>query len=109
MPGYRQTTPVCRKGILKWRDRFIGGYADFQCEVGSPAWFLWLDAPGRTTFYYDNVVCEFTARREKRRKKYVWYAFKTKDGITYKAYLGPSHLVDRDRLAKAASDLYDKI
>lgn len=109
MGGVRRDTPVLVKGKMTWEDKFVGGKALYTCEVDSEAWYLWLDGDNHTKFYYDNVICDFTARREKRRQQWVWYAFKTANGRTYKAYIGPSHLVTLEKLNKAAETLYQKI
>lgn len=109
MRGPNKNTPVVSSHVLRWHEDFFGGSADFQAEVDSPAWFSWLNEPGNTTFYYDSVICEFTARREMRRGNYYWYAFKTANEHTYKVYLGPSHVLTATHLVSAAEQLYQKI
>lgn len=109
MRGPNADTPIAVSGKFFWRDQFLDADAMYKADIGSEAWYLWLDGNGHTTFYHNNIVCDFTARRERRRDQFVWYAFKTANERTYKAYIGPSHLVDQERLAKAADKLYEKI
>lgn len=106
MPGKRRTTPELVKGILYWEEPFFDGIARYECKVESATWYTWLEGPGHTTFYYNNIVADFTARREKRRQKWVWYAFKYSMGNTGKRYLGPSHKLTLERLNAAADWFY---
>ena len=105
----RRSTPLVVNKHLYWTDSFLDQEHEYKIPLDTPSWYQWLDAPGHTTFYFDNVVCEFTARREKRRQQFVWYAFKKANDRTYKAYIGPSHLVNLERLQTAADTLYNKI
>jgi len=105
----RRSTPVVVNNHLYWNDQFLNSQHEYKVPVETAAWFQWLDSEGNTTFYFDNVVMEFTARREKRRQQFVWYAYKKANGRPYKAYIGPSHLVNQGRLKRAAESLYNKI
>lgn len=104
-----RTTPAVVNGQLYWWEDFFASDARYTVPVGSAAWFAWLEQPGNTTFYFDNVVMEFTARRETRRDNFYWYAYKKWQGKTYKAYIGPSAKLDLEKLRNAAERLYQKI
>lgn len=106
MQGKRKSTPEVVKGRLYWQEPFFEGIARYECQVESPTWYTWLEEPGHTTFYFNNMVCNFTARRERRRNQWVWYAFKHSLGNTAKRYIGPSHLVTLEKLQSAADWFY---
>ena len=104
--GKRATTPEVRAGVLRWQ---AATGETHSCGVGADEWFRWLDADQNTTFYYSSSLGDMTARREKRRRQYVWYAYKRAAGQTFKRYLGPSHLLTADRLETAADWFYHNI
>ena len=107
--GKWSRTPYVLKGYLHWVDDLGDDQSEQKIPVGTSAWLLWLEGKHNTTFYYDNVVCDFTARRERRRRGWVWYAYKKANGRLHKAYLGPGHLITQNRLNEAANRLYDSI
>lgn len=59
-------------------------------EVGSPAWFAWLDQPEHRSFSIRTAASAITVRREKKRNSYYWYAYRSLQGQTHKRYLGKS-------------------
>lgn len=109
MRGRNRNTPWIAASYFHWFDDFLGKPTMYTCKVGDSTWFLWLDDEGHTTFYWDNLPLEFTARREKRRNKYVWYGFKTANERTYKVYIGPSGKITLEKLRNAGEKLYQKI
>jgi len=109
MRGRNRLTPYVQGSFFHWSENFFGERHWYTCQVGDSTWLLWLDGDGHTTFYWDNMPLEFTARREKRRNKYVWYAFKTFNEHTYKAYIGPSGKITLEKLRNAGEKLYQNI
>jgi len=71
--------------------------------VNSSAWFVWL-ALGQT-FYYKTSVGSITARCEKRRNGFFWYAFRRRKGKLCKVYLGGSAYLTRNVLDSATARL----
>ena len=65
--------------------------------IGSSDYFKWLEGDGNTSFNVEAALWDYTIRREKRRNKYYWYAFKKHNDILYKVYCGQS-----DKLTKEA-------
>ena len=89
-------TPVAVGTYLK-----IPVMGDFaQQTIGSDDWFEWLEAEGNTTFYVEGYPHRYTARREKRRKKYYWYGYKKDNERLYKVYMGQSHKLTGDYIFK---------
>ena len=62
------------------------GDAPQAIEVGSAAWFEWLDNHDRFVFQHASV--HFTARRETRRGNYYWYGYRRLGDKLHKGYLG---------------------
>ena len=62
------------------------GDAPQAIEVGSAAWFEWLDNHDRFVFQHASV--HFTARRETRRGNYYWYGYRRLGDKLHKVYLG---------------------
>jgi len=104
-----KTTPVVINGHLYWDEDFFSVTANYKVPVDSPAWFQWLGNPDHKTFYFENVVCDFTARQEPREENYYWYAYKKANGRTFKVYLGRYDKITLGRLREAAEKLYQKI
>lgn len=64
--------------------------------IGSNDWYTWLDAPGNTKFYVEGYPHSYTARREKRRKGYFWYAYMKRNEQVYKVYMGKSEKLTQE-------------
>jgi len=71
-------------------------------QVGSDAWFDWLEEPGRRSFSYAGPAGSFTARREQRQGRSYWYAYRTRNGEHRKQYLGLTRALTPQRLGGAA-------
>jgi LuxR family maltose regulon positive regulatory protein len=95
--AYRSTSVVI-SGYLYTDDMLTTGIL-----LDTPAWFTWLSFG--YTFYYQARVGAFTARRERRRHRYFWYAFRRVHGKLRKAYLGPAARLTRETLDRAAAQL----
>jgi len=66
-------------------------------------WRQWLAAATTTTFRFEHPLCNFTARRERKRDGSYWYAYRTRGGALQKAYLGKSTDLTLDRLQEVAA------
>jgi hypothetical protein len=95
--AYR-STPVVISGYLYTDDLSTTGTA-----LHTPAWFAWLDLGA--TFYYRARIGAFTARRELRRQRHFWYAFRRIHGKLRKVYLGSSIRLTREVLDRVADQL----
>lgn len=97
--AYR-STPVIISDYLYTDDLSTTGI-----HLDTPAWFAWLLLG--FTFYYQDRLAPFTARRELRRKRYFWYAFRRVHGKLRKLYLGPSHRLSSQSLDLVARRFID--
>src|SRR2546429_4061688 len=57
-------------------------------RVGSAAWYTWLANVQNKSFSFRNEVGTFTARRERQRNGWYWYAYRRSKGKLHKVYLG---------------------
>jgi ATP/maltotriose-dependent transcriptional regulator MalT len=96
-----RATPHINDGVLTYRD----GMQEHTIAVGSPMWRQWLAAATTTTFRFEHPLCNFTARRERKRDGWYWYAYRTRGGALQKAYLGKSTDLTLDRLQEVAAVL----
>lgn len=71
------------------------------CE--SDQWPEWLAS--HTCFQFKGVAGHFSARRENRSDCDYWYAYRRRDGVLHKAYVGRSCDVTLDRLEEVAAGL----
>jgi len=77
-------------------EKLYSGYGNFGspiCDVGSPEWYSWLNEPENATFRFHGLDT-FTARKEKRRNTYYWYAYLKRNERTVKVYLGDSDVLN---------------
>ena len=72
-------------------------------QVGSEAWFAWLDEPATRSFTFHSPQGTLTARREHRRGTWYWYAYRSREGHLHKIYLGKSEELTLVRLYAAAT------
>lgn len=66
--------------------------------IGSADYYSWLEGDGNTSFNVEAFPYDYTIRREKRRQKYYWYAYKKFNEVLYKVYCGQSHQLTPNRL-----------
>ncbi|HEY6409115.1 MAG TPA: NB-ARC domain-containing protein, partial [Ktedonobacteraceae bacterium] len=66
--------------------------------VGSDAWYTWLADQHIQSFSFRNPGGTFTARRERKRHSWYWYAYRKRAGKLRKAYLGKSEELTPERL-----------
>ena len=85
------------------------------CAVDSPQWFAWLESASSfryqtvqrltVTANYSRSMRPISVRKEKRRRKYLWYANLRVHGTLYKRYVGRSSDLTTERLDLIASIL----
>ena len=106
------STPVAMRS-----SKHASGILQYPTEVGtateninSNGWWSWLEGTGNTRFYVDSMPYEYTARRELRRHKYYWYAYKRFNDVLYKVYMGQSDKLNSEYLFETVPrKLDDKI
>jgi ATP/maltotriose-dependent transcriptional regulator MalT len=82
----------------------IGPEASVPINVGTPAWYAWLESA--TTFAFSGPGGSFTARKERRsRGGWYWKAYRTAHGAQERVYLGKSADLTLARLNEAAATL----
>ena len=74
-------------------------------QVGSEAWYSWLDEPATRSFAFHGPQGTLTARRELIHGKWYWYAYRSREGHRHKIYLGKSKELTLVRLHAAATVL----
>src|SRR2546421_935119 len=70
--------------------------------VGSGAWYTWLADQQIQSFSFRNLLGSFTARRERKRHGWYWYAYRKRAGRLRKAYLGKTEELTLERLNAVA-------
>src|SRR5215813_6689867 len=81
-----RTTPHIRNGILAIQE----GTQEHTVLLESGQWWDWLNAESQRTFYFENALGSFTARREYKHGGWYWYAYRKHADKLHKAYLGKS-------------------
>src|SRR5579859_1353273 len=76
---------------------------DASVRVGAPKWFDWLHEA--RSFTFAGTEGSFTARHEERSGRRFWYAYRQRDGVLRKRYLGRSTDVTLPRMEQAAREL----
>ena len=96
--------PRVRDGAL----RFTTNAADAQAPVvvGSVEWYHLLEEIASFGFE-DEMGHSFTARRERRKQEWYWYAYRKRGKKQRKVYLGKAEQLEPARLEAAARDLAD--
>lgn len=83
-----------------------GGEAEDQSipvVVGTDAWYAWLMDQHIQSFSFRHPQGTFTARRERKRQSWYWYAYRKCAGRLRKAYLGKTEELTLERLNAAAT------
>ena len=105
-----QVTPQVLDNLL-----YLPGAPIPVCRVESPAWFDWLAEA--TTFRYHSqqrhkvihghgpTFAPISLRKEKRRRGFLWYAYRRSYRVLHKRYVGKSEALTRDRLEAVARAL----
>lgn len=96
-------TPYVAGTVLVTHDGALNGI-----EVGSAAWYAWLEEA--TTFTFRSAEGSFTARKERSEPSgWYWKAYRKQAGVLHRVYLGKSAALSLDRLATAAHKLAQRI
>ena len=74
-------------------------------QIGSEAWYAWLNEPATRSFAFHSPQGTLTVRREHRHGIWYWYAYRSRDGHLHKTYLGKSQELTSVRLHEAATVL----
>ncbi len=93
MPATKAGNTLVSHDALRLGEAFI--------PVGSPDWFAWLAQQDKFSFEGKNG--HFTARRETRRGRPFWYAYRRRGGKLLKQYLGKTDELTLERLEYASS------
>jgi hypothetical protein len=105
--GPRLPVPKVENGLLSWYDP----YADITNtvgEIGSADWLDWLEKEGAKSFRYESDLGSFTAIKENRRGRPVWYAHRRRAGQLKRVYLGQAENLTAAKLAETARTLNSK-
>ncbi len=95
-----RTVPILRDGFLT--DQHQG--VTRTIAVGTPAWNRWLS--DATVFVVEQEGATYTARKERagnRRGGWYWRAYRTRDGVRQRAYLGKAEDLTLTRLRDTAA------
>ena len=87
------------------------------CELDSPEWFDWLENATSFRFFstrrrpvhrnYTIALSPISVRKEKRRRGFLWYAYRRDSGILYKRYVGKTEALTANRLDEVAMALHE--
>jgi predicted ATPase/DNA-binding CsgD family transcriptional regulator/tetratricopeptide (TPR) repeat protein len=73
--------------------------------VGSDEWYTWLQEEHNPSFAFKTQLGSFTARCERKRNGWYWYAYHKRGGKLHKFYLGKTAGLNLERLNSAATQL----
>lgn len=96
-----QGTPVVYNHTLKVNHSTI--------QVGSFAWFQWLDTVDAFSYQHPRSIIRLTIRKERRRHQFYWYAYTKYDNKLHNAYVGSSQYLTHERLVETLDKINDKI
>ncbi len=78
------------------------GEQPFPIVVGTDAWYTWLIDQHVQSFSFKHPLGTFTARRERKRHGWYWYAYRKREGRLRKAYIGKTEKLTIERLNAVA-------
>ncbi len=84
-------TPAVISGVLYTNDENTTGI-----RLSEAAWGMWLE--DASSFYFEAGPGSFSARKERQRRGFFWYAYKRVGGRLLKRYLGQRQAVTLARL-----------
>lgn len=102
--GARPPIPKVEQGILSWYDEYAQ-ITNVVGQVGSADWAEWLDNRRTRSFRYQSDQGSFTAIKEARRGRSVWYAHRRRAGQLKRLYLGKSENLTAAKLVETARKL----
>lgn len=104
VPKGRAKKPTVREGVLHTGEQGIDEFSSILLD--SAKWNMWLEC--HKPFKFVGTAGHFSARCENHNGSEYWYAYRRRDGILHKAYLGKSHDLTLGRLEEIAANLADK-
>lgn len=102
--GPRLPLPKVEQGQLTWYDPYADR-TNTVGTVGSVEWQQWLAGAGTRSFRYESDQGAFTAVKEKRRGRWVWYAHRRQGGRLKRVYLGRPENLTAAKLVEVAGKL----
>jgi LuxR family transcriptional regulator, maltose regulon positive regulatory protein len=93
-------TPYVHDHVLTMRD--------VQHPLESQSWWDWLNEAGTTTFRFTSLQGHYTARRESKRGRWYWNAYRKQHGKLAKVYLGKSEELTEQRLLEVAQKVTER-
>ncbi len=96
--------PVLKKGVVTIWDYELDRKIQ-DVRVDGPDWFDFLACPVETSFRYEHPTGFFTAIKEQRRGRPVWYAHRRLKGKLKRFYLGVPHTLTAHKLADVAQKM----
>lgn len=78
-------------------------------QVGSQAWFDWLEQATAFCYQPPGKIDRFTLYKEKRRHQFYWYAYMKYDRKLHNAYGGKSQSLTAIRLLQIFETLMAKV
>lgn len=103
MPATRVSLPVVEDDRLILPQSTANQPASIV--VGSHAWYAWLHDQQPRSFAFQSAHGTFTARYERQRNAWYWYAYRRHQGKLHKAYLGRATELSLERLCEVAANL----
>ena len=74
-------TPWVKRGVLTRAGQLL-------IALDTPEWFAWLETASRFCYSAGQGGQRFTARKEERRGKFYWYAYRKEASKLHNLYLG---------------------
>jgi hypothetical protein len=102
--GSRVPPPVVSNDILTLWDYELNREIE-TLEVEGPDWFDWLEKADTQSFRYESQAGVFTAIKENRQGRLVWYAHRRIGGKLKRRYLGKSENLTTQKLSETARKL----
>ena len=79
------------------------GEQPYPFVVGTDAWYSWLKDHQIQSFCFKHPLGTFTARRERKRQGWYWYAYRKREGRLRKVYLGKTEKLTQEWLSTVAT------
>ncbi len=102
--GARYPPPIVKDNILTVWDYELDREIE-SLTVDGPYWLDWLQENYSSSFRYETQALSFTAIRENRQGRQVWYAHRRLKGKLHRVYLGKFENVTAQKLAQTAQKL----
>jgi predicted ATPase/DNA-binding CsgD family transcriptional regulator len=96
----RSHLPIVSDNHVFGLDR--AGEQPYPFVVGTDAWYSWLKDHQIQSFCFKHPLGTFTARRERKRHGWYWYAYRKREGRLRKVYLGKTEKLTQEWLSTVA-------